>query len=89
MAMFSAPPDDDTRRLMALRGGVETKAEHLTDLARRHKPWTVADYEAVRQAAIAVVRSYRMAPVPGVDRATVDGPSVWALIGALDRTGRG
>lgn len=79
--------DEETQRLMALRGGVETNAEHIADGLKRSRPWSTDDYERVRLKAVAVVRGYRMIPLPGVDRATVDGTLIWDLISALDRVG--
>lgn len=61
--------------------GTQTDEEYTQEQARRNAPWTVTDYETVRQKAIAVGRSYRAGGV-------VDGPVMWQLLGALDRVDR-
>jgi hypothetical protein len=67
------------------------ETEIATFDARQAAPWTLPEYERVRQAAMALVRSHGQIdlPVPGGRpriATTVDGPLLWALMGALDRT---
>ncbi len=68
--------------------GTQTDEELAHEQERRSRPWTVDDYENVREKATAVARSFSMVPLPGVTRATVDGALAWDLLGALDRAVR-
>jgi hypothetical protein len=54
--------------------------------AKRGRPWTDAHYEKVRVAAIAVVRTALITGTLKRDQqVVVDGPTLYALMGALDR----
>jgi len=53
----------------------------LKDDVRRAQPWTVAELEQVRDAALAMVRTRQA----GDGRPSFDGKRVWELLGALDR----
>lgn len=60
-------------------GQPASDAEILFSDERRDAPWTAEQYERVRQAAIAVVRSHEIG-------GKVNGRLVWDLMNALDRT---
>lgn len=64
----------------------QSDASLAYELAQRARPWTVADYEAVRAAAAALTRTNFSYDAPNGDIYTVvDGPAFWRLVGALDR----
>jgi hypothetical protein len=63
----------------------QTDKGFLEDALRRAMPWTVADYERVRRAAIALVRTHTTWDHPAGPRPSFDGAAYWKLLGALDR----
>lgn len=65
---------------------VQTNKELAEELSRRDRPWTVADYEAVRQAALALIRTHETwHKADGSCRPSFDGRTYWELLGSLDR----
>lgn len=73
---------------------VNTIAEHtsrslMDEDAFRARPWTLDEYETMRQAALAMVRTHLPWDAPtGETRASFDGEAYWALLGALDRVSK-
>lgn len=61
--------------------------EHEREL--RARPWTVIEYERLRIAALAMVRTHTPIDFPGGRiRPSFDGEVYWAFLSALDRTGQ-
>jgi len=75
-----------TSRFSLLHGGIQTDEELARELERRRQPWTIEDYERVRQAAIDLSRSHVSVDRMGKTLSCFDGRAYWALLGALDRT---
>ncbi len=67
----------------------QSNDDFLAEALRRSLPWTVEDYEQLRKAALALVRTHTSWDRPdGTTRPSFDGAAYWALIGALDRAQR-
>ena len=66
--------------------GVQSDTALADELWRRAQPWTEADYERVRDAALALVRTHvAWDRSDGTVRPSFDGAAYWRLLGALDR----
>jgi len=75
-----------TSRFSLLHGGTQTDDSLAHELEKRNRPWTVEEYERVRQAAIALSRTHVSVDRMGKTLSCFDGKAYWALLGALGRT---
>lgn len=65
---------------------VQTNRELAEELLHRGRPWTIEDYEAVRQAASELIRTHESwHRADGSIRPSFDGHLYWKLLGTLDR----